>query len=622
MPSLNIQKARAMGATDQQIQQYLAANPHLSVSGIEAPEPVQAPVERRGGGVSDWLPALGSIVGGVAGGALGPVGVIGGGALGGGAGEWLRQVITGSKSDMGSIGKEAALGGVGGVVSKVAAPAFRGARALVAGKKAAPAVATATTKGANVVERLGQSLQKGVAKPKVNPSATAFDDEAELLTAKNKLGIHGAAETQRAQSAIEYKRLIGEMQNRLAINNPPLDPKITKSTVQQAIEGTLNYDPSTPAWNRALTLRMGQVAEQSNVQQLLKYKLDLGKKLGRAFTKIEKGSDLTVQEEAALATWQSIDRIIAQAAPEMKELTTAMSVLHKLAPGLKTSAERGVTLGPLGNIPGVSRVIQGGQDAAGRALEAAGGMQAPNRAGQIVGQTAAQAGTRMALDPGEADAAQEAEVVGESDTLTASMAGDDKFADFAGESRQKQIKQAFAMAMLQNPKQASTLKTIYEFGFAGDSEESLTAAEKTKLNSINQAENMLNSFEQQLETVGLGEGLEATIGGTGKKIAGQLNLNPDAGAYSDLREGLANILSKSLGQVGNLSDKDIKLAIKLIPDLTDDKRRAAIKLKQIRQIISDGKNYIKASGKTPTANSGLQEFDATGDVSSLEEFLQ
>src|SRR3990167_1637842 len=96
----NYKAAKAAGLTDEQIQQYLST---------KQGEKQQS---KQGGGLVDWLPAIGAIGGSFIPGA----GTIAGGALGAGAGALLKQSMVGGGPE--DIVKEAALGGAGGVLGK------------------------------------------------------------------------------------------------------------------------------------------------------------------------------------------------------------------------------------------------------------------------------------------------------------------------------------------------------------------------------------------------------------------------------------------------------------------------------------------------------------------------
>jgi len=112
----NIQAARASGMRDEDIQAFLSQNPDISPSESLTPDQ---------GKLTDFIPVATGIAGGVLGAPLGPVGSIAGGSLGSGAGEFLRQLIEGEKTDVGRAGKEAALGLIGGGAGELASGALR-----------------------------------------------------------------------------------------------------------------------------------------------------------------------------------------------------------------------------------------------------------------------------------------------------------------------------------------------------------------------------------------------------------------------------------------------------------------------------------------------------------------
>lgn len=110
--------------------------------------------------VANWLPTIGAI-----GGTLIPgLGLIGGGALGSAGGEFLKEKLLGQNANIGEIGKQAVLGGVGGVAGKAiggiagkflpkfaeAAPALSEDTAQMIGRgELSPSVANAIPKATN-----------------------------------------------------------------------------------------------------------------------------------------------------------------------------------------------------------------------------------------------------------------------------------------------------------------------------------------------------------------------------------------------------------------------------------------------------------------------------------------
>lgn len=148
----------------------------------------------------EHAPAIGSTLGAVVGSAAGPLGTVGGGAVGGGAGQSFKDYMQGRPQDPKAIAKQAALGGVLGV-----APEGRpivGALARVAGVGGADAAATAAEGGssADVIdsavqggayalggEALGRFVSSGGAQAFKALSRYTTGAQAELSAAAGKL---------------------------------------------------------------------------------------------------------------------------------------------------------------------------------------------------------------------------------------------------------------------------------------------------------------------------------------------------------------------------------------------------------------------------------------------------
>jgi hypothetical protein len=111
MPRLDLTKARKLGYTDEQIQQFAASKGlNLYDSGVTQ----QATQPQKGFQPTDLLPIAGGIAGGVLGGVGGPVGAVAGGAAGSGLGEYARQQFAGENDPM-KIASETGWGLAGGV---------------------------------------------------------------------------------------------------------------------------------------------------------------------------------------------------------------------------------------------------------------------------------------------------------------------------------------------------------------------------------------------------------------------------------------------------------------------------------------------------------------------------
>lgn len=159
-------------------------------------------------------------------------------------------------------------------------------------------------------------------------------------------------------------------------------------------------------------------------------------------------------------------------------------------------------------------------------------------------------------------------------------------------------------------KHINEIAAIYKIGQNPKSK--VTSANQTKLGALETAKSIVNEIETSIQPIVGQGGAENRVTGAWRSMMGNLGLDPQVSTYKTYREGIANILTKALGQGGNLSDTDIKLAIRLIPDVGDTSTEAAIKIKRLRGIIDQSQTGIMNIGSqtdaipdTAGASSGL-----------------
>ena len=555
MARIDLAKTRQAGFADEQVRKFaLTKGDTIYDSTPTAPATTQG--KQEGGGLIDLLPLLGAIGGSFIPGA----GTIAGGALGAGAGTIAKQFFTG-KGDPGEVVQEAALGGIGGV-------AGRGIGALLG--KAVP--------------KAGVGLRQAIRSPKVAATPFAAEEEATISQTLSKLGLRGSAQAQREQSPKVFKEIGEQIKTTLEGAKVPVDTTSATKTVQNAITNSINFDPAKPEWRRILNLRTSQIANMKTPRELYEYKQTLGQQLGNAFRKLERDAQLTPQEEAGLATWKSIDDILSSLVPEVKELTLAQSALYKAAPGLAQSAKRAINI-PFTNIPipGAARGLQAGADVVGRGAEAGGRLPIPSstmleRLGVGAGAALGGAGSPPPQGFGEAEG-------GEAIEGAASAP--------ASASQADTLRQAFLLQMLANPKQANTLKTIYEFGFPN---QKISAGKEKIINQANTANSILNTMEREYKRVGP----TGRIVGLGQKAGQALGLNPQASAYEAIRLASIGVLARAISsEVGVLTQQDIERAEQLLPKLTDTPQEARLKFRSLREAIAERKRavYQKENGE-------------------------
>jgi hypothetical protein len=105
---------------------------------------------------------------------------------------------------------------------------------------------------------------------------------------------------------------------------------------------------------------------------------------------------------------------------------------------------------------------------------------------------------------------------------------------------------------------------------------------------VDEIEGMINSLDLRDTDFG------AATGGRLDKVYGALVPSSDKGVFATTRAGLVSKISRALGNIGTLSDRDIEVAINMIPDLTDTPSSAADKITRLRALIqgsSGGTGY-------------------------------
>lgn len=159
----------------------------------------------------------------------------------------------------------------------------------------------------------------------------------------------------------------------------------------------------------------------------------------------------------------------------------------------------------------------------------------------------------------------------------------------------EQLEKAYESALMAGDKAvAAQAKELLDYYAKKDADKTkLTAAQKTALAKLGDAENLLTSFETQLQGIGLSEsGPQQRIEGSLRSLGASLGFDEQVKVYNDLRDGLRSQLAKALGQAGSLSDQDIKYAVSLIPAVTDSAGEARRKLELMRGIIASNKESV------------------------------
>lgn len=642
--AFNIAGARQAGYSDEEIQRYLAIR-----QGEQTPQ--------QGGGIADYLPLLGAIggsfipgAGTILGGALGA----GAGTLlkqsmqgGGEPGEIIKEAALGGAG--GILGK--GIGAVAGKILPKGAAQIAGQAGVKVGARAGAGLGekvAAKTIASNftippklasqlqIEDALGQMIQDGV---KIPNSIQGYQTIANQITGSNgAITLAQRAATKNLKTPINFDEALTSARSGVGLKGSlsPDERLDVVATIRNYFNnraypapGHISADDALDIanqldkegynlLNKGINELSPNAALEAKGETFIGVAEDLRQQMYRAIDSSGKFKDVQAEavkqlqkispelgQKAAIA--QNMTQLRSLASPYVRINRAAQSTINRqqtpfVGGGLQLGTRGTAALagGALGGLPGAAVGAAFGPMAAGAAQAAqpaitgltargmigagklAGGVSKipTGGAGKLATAGIGQIGVRAGLpQPQQAQEGEELSL--EQETLQP--------------PDNTQLRAAFAMAILQNPKQASAIKLAYDL-LAGSKGGQLTAQGRDKLLSINQSEELLNSFERNLSKIGLTPGIGSLIVGGGKKLAGKTHISSNAAAYEDLREGMANVLSKSLGQVGNLSDKDIERAVKLIPDLTDTPQQASIKLQTLRQILHNSKSYIQTSG--------------------------
>lgn len=125
----------------------------------------------------------------------------------------------------------------------------------------------------------------------------------------------------------------------------------------------------------------------------------------------------------------------------------------------------------------------------------------------------------------------------------------------------------------------------------------LSATQQAQLAKLNSAEAAIDELEGLFEKAGGGKG---PIAGNLQSIAGSWGWDSNANTYNQLAEGLVNQIAQAVGKTDSLNTEgEVKRALRLIPQLTDDATTAKNKLEELRRMLANTKaSYNTAYGLT------------------------
>lgn len=293
-----------------------------------------------------------------------------------------------------------------------------------------------------------------------------------------------------------------------------------------------------------------------------------------------------VSERVALSFRQAINDYMGNKVPDLKPLKAAYSKGKDVETFIRPAATKPGGFGAFGvNVGG--RALQSLSGSAGRSLETMG--PAAAGAASMLAMPLQQAGTRVGADllgareyanvfqdqpasPEASMASSPIDMQMDASTMLSGSSGQ----SMAPQNNQELLRQALQIAALQ-----ALAKGDYKGIEAISTASSLIPKEKTSKEDakLSNASKTLDQLEGLYSKAGGGQGLL----GYGSKALASARLSPDVEAYNNLRKSAAVSLARAFGEVGALSNQDIEMYAKMIPDVTSSGEAAATQFAALRE---------------------------------------
>lgn len=648
----NYQAARAAGLTDEDINKYLAT---------KQGQTPQTP-KSGGGGLTDWLPTIGAIGGSFIPGA----GTLAGGALGAGLGTILKGEITG-QGDPREVLKETALGFGGGIlgkgISKVAGKVLPKAASKVAGQAGAKASAGLTQKLAAktiasnftippklapqlaLEDSLGQWILDGVPIPKsikgyqnitsqITGDSGAITQAQRSATKKLKIPInfeqpltdaHGFIGLKGGLSADEKLDTLSTIRNYFNSRSYPAPGHIGADDALD-IANALDKE-GYQLYNKGINELSPNAMLEAKGETFLGVAEDLRNQISRGidntgiFTKVQAEAVTALEkvspqlaQRARQAT--NMGQLRSIAAPYVKINRAAQSTLNRQqtpftggALGLGARGAGALAGGGIAGLPGaavgaaLAPAAQGAMQAAQPAITglAAQGIlgagkltEGAGRLGQALPQAVGQIGIRAGMPEQQAQLEQPISEEIPTEIPTSIQSND------------QQLKTAFAVAILQNPKQYSAIKGAYDLLFSG---KEVSADQQKEIKNLQETRILVKTFAKEVTNLGASDfGPAARATGVTRKLLGTLGLDPDVRSFTQVRKAMRVKMARAMSEVGNLTEQEQEVALNLIPDIGDSSKEIAEKVRLVEQILSGAeKRSQKINSSLPTPEGGLLE---------------
>lgn len=297
------------------------------------------------------------------------MGRTGTGALTGATGGFGYSQKTDLEGILGDVVKGGIVGGVTGKISDVL-----GKRKL----------AKVGSKGeSNAVTKAGLEAKRSVVRPQGGGGPESILNEDEMIKYLNEKGISGTPSKMRYGVASKYKELyqqVGDVIDTPGATRNSYDINTVKNAITQQVEEKGSYYIPGDKTFKKLFDRELSLLEKKAVDGYVSDKAiyetlgNINNQLSSAFKKVSgtNASAITQIEGVRLDTRQALTDLLGISKPELQPLTSEMSMLHKLEPGLKSASMESANLFGV-PVPFLGQGVMGTQSKVGDILLALGG---------------------------------------------------------------------------------------------------------------------------------------------------------------------------------------------------------------------------------------------------------
>ena len=584
-----------------------------------------------GGFITRNLPTIGSVLGSVLAAPLGGIGAVGGSAAGGALGEVLRERLTGEKTRGSKVGKEALLGGLGGLGGEVIGKVGSSVASKLLGKGAATAAEETASKGAtgflkrkatNAVlqttpsatakaAELGRDLQ-GIAGKWLPKLGTNYDEVLGSVASKGNGGSLGAALSDAekviqstATTAGNNVRISGdEIINGLKSELKSMRGQLGSEEKAKALQSVI--DQATKKYKNGVTVKqaLGTLREANS-----KFGKSILETTGDAVAK----SAQKIEANTLRASLKNMFPDIAGALDTQAEVLTLKPILAdaraKVASGKLSVGRLDITR------PGtIIDALMNNPTAAGKVLSGASGVERAGGVLGMVGNTASRLPGTPAMALGNVSTrvleGGTPEQSGTTPTAGIPIPGTSSSTTTKTTGNALLTKDQISQLMLQDlmttgGKYQSVLQGISDMIDASTSGNDTLSLSDTAIKQVNDTKSALGSLQ------GLSQTLAANEGTTGPILGSLRVLNPyDSTARTVQAEidRVRQVVGKAL-EGGVLRKEDEDKYKKILPTIKDTPTVAQEKIRQLyTRLSTDLENYVttqRTYGKGAGQTSGI-----------------